>query len=84
MLAFAGFAIGYFMRPIGGVVLGPLCDRVGRRRMLVGSVLAVALVTLAMGSRRGTPAWDLPGHSSYGEYPLCPSNGPNAPKIEDP
>ena len=49
MLAFAGFAIGYFARPVGGVVLGHLGDRVGRRRVFVGSMLVVSLVTLAMG-----------------------------------
>src|SRR5215468_12252018 len=35
LLAFAGFAIGYFARPVGGVVLGHLGDRVGRRRVFV-------------------------------------------------
>ncbi|MFN5161378.1 MAG: hypothetical protein ACK5IA_05770 [Cyanobacteriota bacterium] len=29
--AFAVFAVGYLMRPIGGLVLGPIGDVVGRR-----------------------------------------------------
>src|SRR5262249_6545848 len=45
LLAFAGFAIGYFARPVGGVVLGHLGDRVGRRRVFVGSVLVVPFAT---------------------------------------
>jgi MFS transporter, MHS family, proline/betaine transporter len=49
MLAFGGFAIGYFARPVGGIVLGHLGDRIGRRRVFVGSVLAVSIVTLVMG-----------------------------------
>lgn len=31
MLAFATFAAGYLARPIGGVILGNLGDRFGRR-----------------------------------------------------
>jgi MFS family permease len=49
MLAYAGFAIGYFARPVGGIVLGHFGDRVGRRNVFVGSMLVVSLVTLAMG-----------------------------------
>jgi MFS family permease len=49
ILALAGFAIGYFARPVGGIVLGHLGDRLGRQRVFVGSALVVSLVTLAMG-----------------------------------
>lgn len=49
MLAFAGFALGYVARPVGGVVLAHFGDRFGRRRVFVGSVLVVSLATLAMG-----------------------------------
>jgi hypothetical protein len=49
MLAYAGFAIGYFARPVGGIVLGHFGDRVGRRIVFVGSMLVVSVVTLAMG-----------------------------------
>src|SRR5690348_2553630 len=33
--AYAGFAIGFAMRPIGGAVLGHLGDRLGRRFVLI-------------------------------------------------
>jgi MFS family permease len=49
MLAYAGFAIGYFARPVGGIVLGHFGDRVGRRIVFVGSMLVVSVVTLARG-----------------------------------
>jgi MFS family permease len=49
MLAYTGFAIGYFARPVGGIVLGHFGDRVGRRIVFVGSMLVVSVVTLAMG-----------------------------------
>jgi MFS family permease len=41
MLAYAGFAIGYLARPVGGIVLGHFGDRVGRRIVFVGSMLVV-------------------------------------------
>jgi MFS family permease len=49
MLAYTGFATGYFARPVGGIVLGHFGDRIGRRIVFVGSMLVVSLVTLAMG-----------------------------------
>ena len=49
MLAYAGFAIGYFARPVGGIVLGHFGDRVGRRIVFVGSMLVVSVATLTMG-----------------------------------
>ena len=49
MLAYAGFAIGYLARPVGGIVLGHFGDRVGRRTVFVGSMLVASVVTLAMG-----------------------------------
>jgi MFS family permease len=49
LLAFAGFALGFVARPVGGVVLAHFGDRLGRRRVFIGSVLAVSVATLAMG-----------------------------------
>ena len=47
--AFAVFAVGYLMRPVGAMVLGPIGDRFGRRAMLVISVLLMGLSSLVMG-----------------------------------
>ena len=40
---FGVFAIGYLMRPIGGVLVGHIGDRFGRRTALIFSVIAMAL-----------------------------------------
>src|SRR5499433_2893364 len=39
--AFGVFAIGYLLRPIGGVIVGHIGDRFGRRAALTFSVIAV-------------------------------------------
>jgi MHS family proline/betaine transporter-like MFS transporter len=46
--AYAGFAIGFAMRPIGGAVLGHLGDRLGRRFVLIYSVVLMGLATTAI------------------------------------
>lgn len=46
---YGGFAIGFAVRPVGAVVLGHLGDRVGRRFVLVLSVLLMGLATVAVG-----------------------------------
>jgi len=42
---FGVFAAGYLMRPLGGVIFGHIGDRVGRRRALQISVMAMAIPT---------------------------------------
>jgi MHS family proline/betaine transporter-like MFS transporter len=49
MSVYAGFAIGFVMRPIGGAVLGHLGDRIGRRFVLICSVVMMGITTTAMG-----------------------------------
>lgn len=46
---YGGFASGFAMRPIGAAVLGRLGDRVGRRFVLVISVLLMGIATVAVG-----------------------------------
>src|ERR1700722_20588984 len=46
--AYAGFAIGFAVRPLGGIVFGHLGDRLGRRVVLVSSVVMMGLATTAM------------------------------------
>ena len=47
--AFGAFAAGFLMRPIGGIVLGHIGDRFGRRRALTISVIMMAVPTFMMG-----------------------------------
>jgi len=42
---FAVFAVGYLARPIGGVLFGYLGDRIGRKRALQVSIIAMAIPT---------------------------------------
>ncbi len=46
---FAVFSVGYFMRPLGGLVLGRVGDRLGRRAMLLSSVLAMGVASVLIG-----------------------------------
>lgn len=43
------FAVGFFMRPLGGFILGPIGDRYGRRTALAISVLAMGIATTIIG-----------------------------------
>lgn len=52
------FAVGFFARPIGGVIIGLLGDRVGRRQMLFLTLLLMAVSSTAIGL--------LPTHDSIG------------------
>jgi metabolite-proton symporter len=49
LLSFATFAVGFFARPIGGVVFGHFGDRLGRKNLLVLSLLMMGLATFAIG-----------------------------------
>lgn len=49
LLAFAVFAIGFFARPIGSLVLGMVGDRFGRRALLTLSIALMGGSTLLLG-----------------------------------
>ena len=49
LLSFATFGVGFFARPLGGMVFGHFGDRVGRKRMLVYALLLMGLSTVLMG-----------------------------------
>jgi len=49
MITFATFAIGYLVRPLGGIVFGHFGDRVGRKATFTISILMMALATLCIG-----------------------------------
>jgi MHS family proline/betaine transporter-like MFS transporter len=44
-----GFAVSFLMRPIGGAVLGPLGDRIGRQKVLVATILLISISTTLIG-----------------------------------
>ncbi|WP_104177490.1 MFS transporter [Cryobacterium sp. Y50] len=43
--ALAVFAVGFAFRPLGGVLMGTLADRIGRRRVMLLSISMMALTT---------------------------------------
>ena len=49
LLAFATYALGFWARPVGGVVFGHFGDRMGRKRLLMLSLMLMGGSTLLMG-----------------------------------
>jgi metabolite-proton symporter len=49
LAAFAAFGVAFAARPVGGVVFGHFGDRIGRKRMLVLSLLLMGSSTVAIG-----------------------------------
>jgi len=49
LLAFATFAVGFIMRPIGGLVFGHIGDRIGRKRSLALTMLIMGVATALIG-----------------------------------
>ncbi|MEU7107436.1 glycine betaine/L-proline transporter ProP [Streptomyces sp. NPDC046215] len=46
---FATFAAAFLVRPLGGLVFGPLGDRIGRQRVLAATMIMMAVSTFAVG-----------------------------------
>jgi len=59
MLAFTTFAVGYLARPIGGVILGSLGDRFGRRGVFLASIFITSAATLAIGLVPTYASWGI-------------------------
>ena len=55
---YVGFAVAFFARPVGGVFFGHFGDRVGRKSMLIVSLLLMGVATFLIGC--------LPGYESAG------------------
>ncbi|WP_082407558.1 MFS transporter [Mesorhizobium sp. 1M-11] len=49
LAAFATFAVGYFIRPLGGLVISHIGDRFGRKPALILSISLMGAATVAMG-----------------------------------
>ncbi len=58
LAAFGVFAVGYFMRPLGGIVLGSIGDKYGRRAMLTVSIVLMGVASFLIGV--------LPTHATIG------------------
>jgi metabolite-proton symporter len=58
LLSFATFGVGFLARPLGGIVFGHFGDRIGRKKMLIISLVGMGLATMLMGM--------LPGYAQIG------------------
>jgi len=58
LLAFSTYAVGYVSRPVGGIVLGRLGDKIGRKKILVFTLVLIGAATFLIGL--------LPGYASIG------------------
>ncbi|MBM7024827.1 MFS transporter [Clavibacter zhangzhiyongii] len=58
ILAFSTYAVGYVSRPIGGFVFGRLGDKIGRKPVLVLTLLLIGIATFLIGV--------LPGYATIG------------------
>jgi MFS family permease len=57
LLAFSTYAVGYFSRPLGGLVFGHLGDRLGRRFVLVATLVLMGAATGLIGLLPGYQRW---------------------------
>ncbi|MBT2473651.1 MFS transporter [Microbacterium sp. ISL-103] len=57
---FIVFAIAFFARPLGGLIWGPIGDRVGRKKALVAIIILMSISTAVIGL--------LPGYETIGVF----------------
>jgi MFS family permease len=60
LLAFSTYAVGYFSRPVGGLLFGRLGDRRGRRFVLYTTLMLMGAASCLIGL--------LPSHQSWGPW----------------
>ncbi len=58
LATFAVFGVAFAIRPLGGFILGPLGDKIGRQRLLAGVIILMAISTFSIGL--------LPGYATIG------------------
>ncbi len=58
LASFATYSVGFFARPLGGLILGGLGDRIGRKAIMVFTIVVMGLSTFAIGL--------LPTHAQIG------------------
>lgn len=64
LVTLLGFAVSFLVRPLGGMILGPLGDRIGRQRVLFMTMAIMAAATALIGL--------LPTASQVGLWVIAP------------
>lgn len=59
LLAFSTFAVGYLVRPFGGLIFGHFGDRYGRKTTFIICIIIMAGATLLMGITPGFDQWGI-------------------------
>src|ERR1700691_3482978 len=49
LLAYTTFAVGFLARPLGGVIFGHFGDRIGRKSMLILTLMIMGIATFLIG-----------------------------------
>jgi MFS family permease len=60
LASFATYGVAFLARPLGGMIFGHFGDRVGRKAMLIGSLLTMGVSTFLVGL--------LPGYAAIGIF----------------
>ena len=60
LAAFTVFAVGFLMRPLGGIIFGHIGDRMGRKKAITISIIGMAFCTISIGL--------LPAYETMGIY----------------
>lgn len=58
LLSFSTYAVGFLARPVGGIFFGRLGDKLGRKSVLVSTLVLIGIATLLIGV--------LPGYATIG------------------
>ena len=58
LASFSTFAVGFFARPVGGIIFGHFGDKSGRKRALVTALVMMGIATTGIGL--------LPGYATLG------------------
>ncbi|WP_244138204.1 MFS transporter, partial [Burkholderia vietnamiensis] len=72
MASFATFAVGFFARPLGGIVFGHLGDRIGRKKALMTTLMMMGAATVCVGL--------LPDYATLGVLGAVLMAGEHAPQ----
>src|SRR3546814_18261624 len=65
LAAFATYSVGFFARPLGGMVFGPFGDKVGRKSMLLITLVMMGVPTILIGL--------IPSCDRIGKWPAVPN-----------
>ena len=49
LASFATFGVGFFARPLGGILFGHLGDRMGRRKILLTTFIMMGVASMVIG-----------------------------------